>query len=143
MFRVLIESGAHHVGVSQGSVVSIVTHAAMFALALLGGGVAAPPPNQEESLTKEAVYLIPVDRFRAPPPQQHSLTFTTPGEKAGNEGTETKVVQKDAPVEAPTAGDGPQEGSPSEEAEASSRTPKSLILKRYARLRAITRAAWP
>ena len=118
MFRVLIESGAHHVGVSQGSLVSIVTHAAMFALALLGGGVASPPADQEENPTKEAVYLIPLDRMKAPPPQEHSLTYTTPGVKAGNEGTETKVVQKEAPVEAPAAGEGPQEGAPAEEAEA-------------------------
>ena len=117
MFRVLIESGAHHVGVSQGSVVSIATHAAMFALALLGGGVAAPQLEQEESSTKEAVFMLPLDRLKAPPPQEHSLKFSTPGVKAGNEGVETKVVKKDAPVEAPAAGEGPQEGMPEEESE--------------------------
>lgn len=117
MFRVLIESGSRHLTFDRGSLVSVVTHTALITLAVLSGGQVDERFDVNEQSTERVRFLVPLDRFKAPPPQEHSIAWVDPGARSGNEGLEDRPVENDAPIATTVPSKGSESGSPEREAE--------------------------
>jgi TonB family protein len=117
MFRVLIESGSRHLTFDRGSLVSVVTHTILISLAVASGGQVDERFVDDELSNERVQFLVPMDRFRAPPPQEHSISWVDPGSRSGNEGIEDRPVEKDAPVATTVMSRGTETGPPEREAE--------------------------
>lgn len=116
MLRLLLESNARRFQYRQGAVVSLVTHAALITAAAVGTH-RGPAEIAEAAVSERVSFLVPLNRTTTPPPQQESIQYVREGQQAGSGGVEDRPVLKSAPVAAPIAGSGPEEGTPEEVSE--------------------------
>ena len=108
MLRILFESNARRVWFGEGALVSVATHAALIALAVLA--TTDNSVETRETTDEKVFFLIPPSRSIAPPPQEEVVSWRIPGIGGGNDGFLDAVLDKKAPTEGAIIGKGPDEG---------------------------------
>ena len=108
MLHILFESNARRVWFGEGAFVSVATHAALIALAVLA--TTDNSVETREQKDEQVFFLIPQNRAPTPPLQEELVSWKIPGIGGGNEGFLDAVIDKKAPTEAAVTGKGPDEG---------------------------------